>query len=219
MSEKPNSDEVLIEDLETRSIVGRKRLLSMYEKMLLIQKFELEVQKNYQKGEMPGFVHLYVGEEAVAVGVCDNLRKDDWITSTHRGHGHAIAKGVDVKSVLAELYGKVTGCNGGRGGSMHLYSHKDGLFGTNGLVAGGIPLAVGLGIAAQVKNEDNVAISFFGDGAVCHGAFHESLSLASIRKVPVVFICENNLYATCTPVLEIHSLTRLEMTSDTARGR
>ena len=168
--------------------------------MLLIRKFELAVQENYQKGEIPGFIHLCIGQEAVAVGVCNNLRKDDWVTSTHRGHGHAIAKGVGIKLVLAELYGKTTGCNGGRGGSMHLYSYQDGLFGTNGLVGGGIPLAVGLGISAQVQETDRVAVSFFGDGAINHGAFHESVSFAAVRKAPVVFVCENNLYATCTPI-------------------
>lgn len=175
-------------------------LLSLYEQMVLIRKFELTVQENYKIGEIPGFIHLCNGQEAVAVGVCSNLRKSDWITSTHRGHGHALAKGVAVERVLAELYGKVTGCNGGRGGSMHLYSYQDGLFGTNGLVGGGVPLAVGLGMSSQVKGEDGVAASFFGDGAINHGAFHESVNFAAVQKSPVVFICENNQYATCTPV-------------------
>lgn len=175
-------------------------LLGLFEQMVLIRKFELAVQENYKSGEIPGFIHLCNGQEAVAVGVCSNLRKSDWITSTHRGHGHALAKGVSVELVLAELYGKVTGCNGGRGGSMHLYSYQDGLFGTNGLVGGGIPLAVGLGMSSQVKGEDGVAVSFFGDGAINHGAFHESVNFAAVQKSPVVFVCENNQYATCTPV-------------------
>ncbi len=195
--------EVLVKGYETRTSVDRKGLLSLYEEMLLIQKFELAVQENYQKGEIPGFIHLCIGQEAVAVGVCNNLRKDDWVTSTHRGHGHAIAKGVELKLVLAELYGKATGCNGGRGGSMHLYSYEDGLFGTNGLVGGGIPLAIGLGMSAQNKGVDSVAISFFGDGAISHGAFHESVNFAAVRNVPVVFICENNLYATVTPITSV----------------
>jgi len=194
----------------TKSDIDKATLLDLFEEMLLIRKFELAVQENYRKGEIPGFIHLCVGQEAVAVGICRHLRKEDWITSTHRGHGHALAKGVDVKLLLAELYGKATGCNGGRGGSMHLFSYADGLFGTNGLVGGGIPLAVGLGISAQVKDQDNVAISFFGDGAICHGAFHESVSLAAIKKSPVVFVCENNLYATCTP------LTASNLNSDIA---
>jgi len=185
--------------IKTESPYEKEELLSLYEKMLLIHEFELSVQENYRKGEIPGFIHLCIGEEAVAVGVCANLRKEDWITSTHRGHGHAIAKGVELKLLMAELYGKATGCNGGRGGSMHLYSYADGLFGTNGFVGGGIPLAVGLGISSQVKGTDNVAVSFFGDGAINHGAFHESINFAAVRNAPVVFVCENNLYATVTP--------------------
>ena len=204
MSEKMDGEQVLVKGYETATSADKKGLLSLYEEMLLIRKFELAVQENYQKGEMPGFIHLCIGQEAVAVGVCNNLRKDDWITSTHRGHGHALAKGVDVKLIMAELYGKATGCNGGRGGSMHLYSYADGLFGTNGLVGGGIPLAVGLGISAQVQETDSVAVSFFGDGAINHGTFHESVSFAAVRKAPVVFVCENNLYATCTPLSSVN---------------
>lgn len=176
--------------------------LHLYEQMVQIRKFELAVQENYRKGEIPGFIHLCVGQEAVAVGVCVNLKPSDWVTSTHRGHGHGLAKGVEVKSMLAELYGKSTGTNGGRGGSMHIYSKAAGLFGTNGLVGGGIPLAVGLGMSAKQQQTNGVAISFFGDGAICHGSFHESLSLAAVKRTPVVFVCENNLYATCTPVGE-----------------
>ena len=187
----------------------KKTLLRLYERMLTIRKFELAVQDNYRKGEIPGFIHLCVGQEAVSVGVCDNLEPADWITSTHRGHGHGLAKGVDPKRMLAELYGKATGTNGGRGGSMHISSANDGLFGTNGLVGGGIPLAVGLGISAKVKRNRRVAVAFFGDGAICHGSFHESLCLAAIKKTPVIFVCENNLYATCTPV----SYSNLDPTS------
>lgn len=180
--------------------LDKQELLSLYEKMVLIRRFELAVQEHYRRGEIPGFIHLCIGQEAVAVGVCCNLRKDDWITSTHRGHGHALAKGVDVKVVLAELYGKATGCCGGRGGSMHLYSYANGLFGTNGIVGGGNPLAVGLGISAMVQETDNVVVSFFGDGAVNHGTFHESVNFAAVQNAPVVFVCENNLYATCMPI-------------------
>ena len=178
----------------------KQELLSLYERMILIRKFELAVQEHYRKGEIPGFIHLYIGQEAVAAGVCYNLRKDDWVTSTHRGHGHALAKGVDAKRALAELYGKATGCCGGRGGSMHLYSYADGLFGTNGIVGGGNPLAVGLGISAQTMGTDRVVVSFFGDGAVNHGTFHESINFAAVQNAPVIFVCENNLYATCMSI-------------------
>lgn len=193
-------EKVKADRLETATALNKDDLLNLYQQMFLIRKFELAVQENYKKGEIPGFIHLCIGQEAVAAGVCFHLRPEDGITSTHRGHGHALAKGVDVDSVLAELYGKSTGCNGGRGGSMHLYSPADGLFGTNGFVGGGIPLAVGLGISAMVRDKDSVAVSFFGDGAINHGAFHESIALASIQRAPVVFVCENNLYATCTPI-------------------
>ena len=173
--------------------------LGLYEQMVLIRQFELAAQKNYRAGRMPGFIHLYVGEEAVAVGVCAHLQTEDWITSTHRGHGHAIAKGVPPKTVLAELYGRATGCNGGRGGSMHLFSPGVGLLGTNGIVAGGIPAAVGAGLSAKVRGSGHVVVAFFGDGAVNHGSFHESLNLAGAQNAPVIFVCENNLYATATP--------------------
>ncbi len=124
-------------------------LLAAYEQMALLRFFELAVQEQYKNGRMPGFVHLYIGQEAVATGVCSHLRRDDWITSTHRGHGHALAKSVTPDVVMAELYGKATGCNGGRGGSMHLYESSAGLFGTNGFVGGGLPATVGLGLSAQ----------------------------------------------------------------------
>jgi len=180
--------------------LDRPALLRLYEQMLLIRRFELTAQEVYKKGEMPGFIHLYVGEEATAVGVCAHLRSQDWITSTHRGHGHALAKGVSPGAVLAELYGKATGCCGGRGGSMHLYAVAQGLFGTNGLVGGGIPATVGLALSARTRGTDQVAVAFFGDGAVNHGAFHESINFAGAQNLPAIFVCENNLYATATPL-------------------
>ncbi len=175
-------------------------LLALYEQMMLIRRFELIAQDLLKKGEMPGFLHLYVGEEATAVGVCAHLRSEDWISSTHRGHGHALAKGVPPQFVMAELYAKVTGCCGGRGGSMHLYAKNEGLFGTNGFVGGGIPGTVGLGLSARTRGTDQLAVAFFGDGAVNHGAFHESVNFAGVQKAPVIFVCENNLYATATPL-------------------
>lgn len=168
--------------------------------MIRLRRFELAAQKGYKGGRIPGFIHLYIGEEASAVGVCAHLRSDDWITSTHRGHGHALAKGVTAKSLMAELYGRAAGCCGGRGGSMHLFDHEAGLFGTNGIVAGGLPAAVGAAMSAKARGTKSVAVAFFGDGAANHGAFHESLNFATVQQAPVIFVCENNLYATATPI-------------------
>ena len=175
------------------------RLVDLYEQMVLLRRFELAAQKLYRAGKLPGFIHLYVGEEAVAVGACAHLRTEDWITSTHRGHGHALAKGVPPRDVLAELAEKTTGCCGGRGGSMHMYDLARGLFGTNGIVGGGIPLAVGLGMSAKTRKTDQIAVCFFGDGAVNYSTFHEAVNLAAVQDAAVIFVCENNLYATCTP--------------------
>jgi len=172
----------------------------LFEKMVLLRRSELTAQTLFKKGIMPGFIHLYVGEEATGVGVCAHLKPTDWITSTHRGHGHALAKGVPARQVMAELFGKATGVSHGRGGTMHFYDPEKGLFGTNGIVAGGIPLATGLGISARNRKSGQVAVSFFGDGASNHGAFHEGLNLAGAQNAPVVFVCENNLYATATPL-------------------
>lgn len=174
-------------------------LRELYRCMVLLRRFELAAQKVCRDGELPGFVHLYLGQEAVAAGVSAHLRIDDWITSTHRGHGHALAKGTDPNRIMAELYGRADGCCGGRGGTMHLYDRDSGLFGTNGIVAAGLSHAVGLGIASRRQGRDSVAVAYFGDGAVNHGAFHESLNLAAANDAPVVFVCENNLYATATP--------------------
>jgi 2-oxoisovalerate dehydrogenase E1 component len=174
-------------------------LLRLYRTMLLLRRFELTAQDLYRRGSIPGFIHLYVGEEAVAAGVCAHLRHDDYITSTHRGHGHALAKGVPPREVMAELWGRSTGCSRGRGGSMHLYDPDHGLLGTNGLVAAGIPIAVGAALGGAFRRDGQVAVSFFGDGAVNHGAFHEGINLAAAWKLPAVFVCENNLYATETP--------------------
>src|SRR5688500_4173810 len=156
------------------------RQLQLYQQMVLLRRCELATQKLFKDGKLPGFIHLYVGEEAVAVGACAHLRKEDWITSTHRGHGHALAKGVPPRAVLAELAGKATGCSGGRGGSMHMFDLANGLFGTTGVVGAGLPLAVGLGISARTRRTDQVVVCFFGDGTVNHGAFHESINFAGV---------------------------------------
>jgi 2-oxoisovalerate dehydrogenase E1 component len=179
------------------------RMVGLYRDMVLLRKFELAAQVACRKGETPGFLHLYIGQEATATGVCAHLKSTDWITSTHRGHGHALAKGMDPRVLMAELYGKHDGCCGGRGGTMHLYDAATGLFGTNGLVGGGIPSAVGAAISAKYRGTDGVAVAFFGDGATNHSAFHESLNFAGVRRAPVVFVCENNLYATATALSSV----------------
>lgn len=178
-------------------------MVELYRQMVLLRKFELAAQIACRKGETPGFLHLYIGEEATAVGICAHLKTTDWITSTHRGHGHALAKGMDPNVLMAELYGKHDGCCGGRGGTMHLYDRATGLFGTNGLVGGGIPSAVGAAISAKHRGTDGVAVAFFGDGATNHSAFHEGLNFAGVRRAPVVFVCENNLYATATALSSV----------------
>lgn len=188
---------LVTEKLVDRVHMDKSELIRLYKEMVLIRKFELTAGERLRKGDIPGFIHLYVGQEAVATGVCAHLKKTDWVTSTHRGHGHAIAKGVDPKKVMAELYGKETGCSGGRGGTMHIYSPEDGLFGTNGIVGAGNPLAIGLALSQKIQKKNGVVVSFFGDGAVNHGTFHESVNFAGIQNLPVVFVCENNKYATC----------------------
>jgi 2-oxoisovalerate dehydrogenase E1 component len=175
-------------------------LLKLYEQMQLLRRFESVAQVACRKGETPGFLHLYIGEEATAVGVCAHLRPTDWITSTHRGHGHALAKGMDPNILMAELFGKRDGCCGGRGGTMHLYDRSIGLFGTNGIVAAGISHAVGVGMSARAQGRDDIGVAFFGDGATNHAGFHEGINFAGIQRAPAVFVCENNLYATATPL-------------------
>lgn len=189
-------------------------LLGLYEMMVRIRVFEEHVSVLYKRGEIPGFIHLYNGEEAVAVGVCAHLRVSDIVASTHRGHGHALAKGCRSDRVMAELYGKKDGYCGGRGGSMHLYAMEHGLLGTNGMVGGGIPLAVGAGLKFRNYKQDNIGVTFFGDGASNMGIFYESLNLAAVYKLPVVFVCENNLYATCTPLEKIASNPEIAQRAD-----
>ena len=183
----------------TTSVPDRDRLLDAYTRMVEIRTFEDAAGKNFADGLVPGFVHLYAGEEAVAVGVCSHLTDADFITSTHRGHGHCIAKGVDIPGMVAELMGKATGVCNGKGGSMHIADVDKGMLGANGIVGGGLPLACGAGLTAKVQGKGAVAISFFGDGASNQGTFHESLNLAAIWKLPVIFVCENNGYAEATP--------------------
>jgi len=180
--------------------------LNMYKLMCKIREFDETATKFARRGKILGFVHPYIGQEAVAVGACSNLRKDDYITSTHRGHGHIIAKGGDVKGMMAELWGKETGLCRGLGGSMHIADTDLGILGANGIVGGGIPISVGAGLSAVYRETDQVTICFFGDGASNQGTFHESLNLAALWKLPVIFVCENNLYAFFTPQRDHQSI-------------
>jgi 2-oxoisovalerate dehydrogenase E1 component len=182
------------------SPLDRPAMLALFERMLLLRRFESVAQVACRKGETPGFLHLYIGEEATAVGVCAHLTSSDWVTSTHRGHGHALAKGMDPRVLMAELFGKRDGCCGGRGGTMHLYDRSVGLFGTNGIVGAGIGHAAGVGMSAMLRKTGGVGVAFFGDGAVNHAGFHEAINFAGVQKSAAVFVCENNLYATATPV-------------------
>lgn len=179
--------------------LSKESLLSLYRGMLLIRRFEERVAELFARGKLPGFVHLYIGEEAIAVGVCSVLRDDDFITSTHRGHGHLIAKGGDVAKMMAEIYGKSTGYCKGKGGSLHITDVSVGMLGANGIVCGGVPIAVGAAYgSAKIRGTDQVAVAFFGDGATSEGAFHEACNMASAWKLPVIFVCENNLYGVGT---------------------
>jgi acetoin:2,6-dichlorophenolindophenol oxidoreductase subunit alpha len=174
-------------------------MLDLYRTMLTIRRFEERCNALYLQGRIPSTLHLYIGQEAVAAGVCANLRRDDYLTSTHRPHGHAIAKGVTLRSIMAELFGKVTGCCQGKGGSMHVGDIRVGMLPAIAIVAGGIPIAAGLALAAKRLGTDRVAVSFFGDGATNEGAFHEGVNMAAIWDLPAIFVCENNLYAASTP--------------------
>ena len=178
--------------------IPRETLILMYERMLKVRHFEDRVKDLFAAGEMPGFVHLYLGQEAVAVGACAPLNDDDYITSTHRGHGHIIAKGGDMKRMMAELYGKATGYNKGKGGSMHIADPRLGILGANGIVGAGLPIATGAGLSAKLRKTGQVTICFFGDGASNQGTFHESINIAAAFDLPVVYVCENNLYAVGT---------------------
>jgi pyruvate dehydrogenase E1 component alpha subunit len=178
--------------------LGKTDLLKAYRTMRLIREFEERVHVEFATGEIPGFVHLYAGEEAIAVGLCIHLDDRDWITSTHRGHGHCLAKGCDVHAMMAEIYGKASGLCGGKGGSMHIADLDKGMLGANGIVGGGPPLACGAGLAAKRLGKNGVAVAFVGDGGANQGSTLESLNLASIWRLPCIFVIENNGYAEAT---------------------
>jgi len=174
--------------------ISKDVMKDMYLRMVRIREFESKAQNLFAEGKIPGFVHLYLGEEAVATGVCECLRKDDYITSTHRGHGHIVAKGGNLKFMMAELFGKATGYCKGKGGSMHIADRDMGILGANGIVGAGQNIAVGAGLSAIYRGTDQVCACFFGDGSTNQGTFHESLNLAAIWKLPIIFVCENNNY-------------------------
>src|SRR5262245_45425374 len=188
-----------VSDRSMSSPEKAKHTLDLYRRMVLIRVCEERLAKSHQRGLVHGACHTYVGQEAIAVGICSNLYQDDQIFSTHRGHGHALAKGLSPEQLFAELYGRATGCSKGRGGSMHLFEPEIGLMGTSGIVGPSILQAAGAGYSFKLLKSKNVAVAFFGDGAVNNGAFHEGLNMASIWRLPVLFVCENNQFATEVP--------------------
>ncbi|HMM19178.1 MAG TPA: thiamine pyrophosphate-dependent dehydrogenase E1 component subunit alpha [Selenomonadales bacterium] len=187
----------------------------LYRRMVSIRLFEEKVGELFLAGELPGFVHLYIGEEAIAVGVCASLTDRDYITSTHRGHGHCLAKGAQILPMMAEIYGKKAGYCKGKGGSMHIADFTVGMLGANGVVGGGYNLAVGAALAAKMRQTGQVAVCFFGDGASNRGTFHEGINMAAAWKLPVIFVNENNQWASTTPC---HTTTAIENIADRAAG-
>lgn len=192
-----------------------KILISLYQTMVTIRKFETLAGELFAAGKIPGFIHLSIGQEASAVGVCSALRPDDYITTTHRGHGHVIAKGGELKRMFAELMGRRTGYCKGKGGSMHIADFSLGILGANGIVGGGFPIAVGAGLSIKLRQTNQMVVCFFGDGASNRGTFHEALNMASIWKLPILFVCENNDYASTTKTTYACSVTDI---SARARG-
>jgi pyruvate dehydrogenase E1 component alpha subunit len=185
--------------VERKRSLNDEALNGFLREMLLIRRFEEKVEERFRAGDLPGFLHVDIGQEAVAVGVCEAMDEGDIFASTHRAHGHALARGTHPNAVMAELYGKIEGCSHGYGGSMHLYDIERGNFGANAVVGGGLPSIVGAGLAFRMRDEPRVAVAFFGDGATNTGTFHESLNLAQLWKTKTVFVCENNHWAESTP--------------------
>lgn len=194
---------------------SKEQLIGFYETMYRMRRFEEEVFEFYKKGMMPGLAHLYMGEEAVATGVCAALKDDDYIGSTHRGHGHLVARGADMNKMMAEILGKETGYSKGKGGSMHIMALDKGILGANGIVGGEIPIATGAAYSAVYRGTDQVAVSFFGDGASNEGTFHESINMASAWRLPVIYVLENNLYGIS---VDTRDVTNVENLADRAHG-
>jgi len=182
-----------------RGGASREKLRGLYREMLLIRRFEEKVEERFRAGDLAGFLHVAIGQEAVEVGVCAAMAEKDVFASTHRAHGHALARGTHPNALMAELYGKTEGCSHGYGGSMHLYDVEIGFLGANAVVGGGLPAITGAALAFKLRGEPRVAVAFFGDGATNIGTFHESLNLAQLWNVPAVYVCENNHYAESTP--------------------
>lgn len=180
-------------------MIPKEKMIDLYQKLIRIRLFEEKAVELFLKGILPGFLHSSLGQEAISVGACATLREDDWIVSTHRGHGDIIAKGARVDLMMAELFAKKTGYCKGKGGSMHIADLHLGILGATGIVGGGLPIANGAALACQLKGTDQVCLCFFGDGASNIGSFHEALNLAAVWNLPVIFICQNNLYAESTP--------------------
>jgi pyruvate dehydrogenase E1 component alpha subunit len=191
--------------------LDRQTRAQLLRQMVLVRRFEERCAQLYQETKIRGFLHLYVGEEAVAAGVCHALASDDNLVGTYREHGHALLKGVSARSVMAEMFGRVDGCSHGRGGSMHLFDVSRRFYGGNAIVGGGLPLAVGLALADRMEARDRVSACFFGEGAVAEGEFHESMNLAALWKLPVLFCCENNLYAMGTAITRSEAQTDLAL--------
>ena len=194
--------------------LSQERLRELHREMLLIRRFEEKVEEQFRAGELPGFLHVAIGQEAVAVGVASAMAEGDVFASTHRAHGHALARGSHPDALMAELYGKVEGVSRGYGGSMHLYDVERGNLGANAVVGGGLPMIAGAALAFQMRGEPRVALAYFGDGATNIGTFHEALNLAQLWKLPAVFVCENNHYAESTPTHQ-----QLPITDLSARSR
>jgi len=188
--------------VERKGTLSEERVRTFLREMLLIRRFEEKVEERFRAGELPGFLHVAIGQEAVAVGVCQALDDGDVFASTHRAHGHTLARGTHPDAVMAELYGKLEGCSHGYGGSMHLYDVERGNLGANAVVGGGLPAITGAALAFKLRGQPRVAVAFFGDGATNIGTFHESLNLAQLWKVPAVFVCENNHWAESTPAVQ-----------------
>ncbi len=182
-----------------KQALSRERLRQLYREMVLIRRFEEKVEERFRAGELPGFLHVAIGQEAAEVGVCKAMAEGDVFASTHRAHGHALARGTHPNELMAELYGKLEGCSHGYGGSMHLYDVERGNLGANAVVGGGLPAIAGAALAFKLRGEPRVAVAFFGDGATNIGTFHEALNLAQLWRLPAVFVCENNHYAESTP--------------------